>query len=94
MTEITFGDEYHPEFEGYVWEKDGGIYISLIESKDKGKGNFSKYLQELQEKYEFIRVPTPFALMRQICMRKGFTETFEWFEEVGEECEILEWRRT
>jgi hypothetical protein len=45
---IEFGKDFHPEFEGYIGEKETGVFISFIESKDKNKGNFSKLLEEFK----------------------------------------------
>ena len=91
---INFGKDFHPEFEGWIGEDGDGVWISFIESKEKGKGNFSKLLDELKEKYTWIKVPTPFALMREICLRKGFVAKKEYFpapfNEVGE---VLKWRK-
>jgi hypothetical protein len=90
---IDFGPDYHPEFEGFVFEVDGGIYISFIESKEPGRGHFSRYLQELKQKYKFIKVPTPFAQMRAICLKKGFSETHEYSKDFDEEVELLLWQK-
>lgn len=90
---IEFGKEYHPEFDGYVWEKNGGIYLSTIISKHPRQGNLSKLLIEYKKKYSWIKVPTPFALMRKICLDKGFKEEMEYFEEVGDWTEVMTWKK-
>ena len=78
---IVFDKDFHPEFDGWVGEEDDGVWISYIESKDKGKGNFSKLLEELKAKYNWIKIPTPFGLMISICLKKGFVLKKEFFPE-------------
>lgn len=89
---IEFGQDYHPEFNGYVWEEGGGIWLSFIVSKQEGKGNFSRYLRELQEKYDWIKVPTSSILMRKILLDKGFCATVEYDEVSAEMCETMLWK--
>lgn len=91
---IEFSKDFHPEFEGWIAEEGKGVFISYIESKDKGKGNFSKFLEELKAKYDWIKIPTPFGLMKLICLGKGFILREEWFPEPFNETEeILYWKK-
>lgn len=68
-------------FDGYLSEVDDGIIISHISSKEKGRGNFSRLLRELKEKYPWIKIPTPSNQMREIALKKGFTLKQEFFPE-------------
>jgi len=90
---IKFDENFHPEFDGYIGEEEDGVWISAIISKEPKKGNFSRLLDEFKQKYKWIKVPTPFALMKMICLKKGFIETKEYFpapfNEVGE---VLVWK--
>jgi len=91
---IKFGKDFHPEFDGWLGEEGEGVYISYISSKEKGQGNFSKLLDELKGKYVWIKIPTPFALMRSIALEKGFVSKIEYFPEpFNENGEILFWKR-
>lgn len=91
---IEFSEFFHPEFEGWLGEQDKGVYISYIQSKEKGKGHFSKLLEELKQKYDWIKVPTPFPLMEAICLSKGFIKTIEWFPEpFNEYGDIMYWEK-
>lgn len=91
---IPFSETFHPEFEGYLVEKDKGIFISFINSKEKGKGNFSKLIEELKQKYEWIKIPTPSNTMVEICLRKGFELKQEFFPEpFNETGEMLFWKK-
>ena len=78
---IPFGKSFHPEFDGYIGEKDDGVFISAIHSNQKGKGNFSRLLQELKEKYNWIKIPTPSNTLIKICAKKGFVLRPEYFPE-------------
>ena len=51
---IVFDEKFHPEFSGYIWESNGGVWISFIKSKQEGKGHFRKFLDELKEKYLYL----------------------------------------
>jgi len=68
-------------FDGYLTEVDDGVFISAIESKNKGKGDFSRLVKQLKEKYKFIKIPTPSNTMREIAKHLGFTEKEEYFNE-------------
>lgn len=82
------------KFEGYLTEKDKGVWISSIKSKELGKGNFSKLLKHLKNKYNWIKVPTPSNKMRAILKKKGFVSTAEFFPEpINEVGEVMLWGR-
>jgi len=76
------------KFDGYLWKIGNYIYISFIESKNKGKGNFSRFLQEIIKAGFGIKVPTPMGRMPLILAHKGFKPTTEFFPEVGEDVDV------
>jgi len=91
---IPFNETFHPEFDGYLGEKDTGVFISFIKSKEKGKGNFSSLLEELKQKYDWIKIPTPSNLLIDICLNKGFKLKQEFFPEpFNENGVILFWKK-
>jgi len=69
--------------DGYAVLKDGVLWLSFIVSKDEGKGNFRKFLDEIEEKYT-IKIPTPSDRMFKILKKRDYKETLEYFEEFGE----------
>ena len=69
---------------GYITEVGDDIYISIIDSLELGKGNFSKFLEMLLKKYRYVKIPTPFPKMTEIAKHKGFAPTYEHSEELGE----------
>ena len=92
---INFSESFHPEFDGWIAEDKSGVWISYISSKEKGKGNFSRLLKELKQKYKWIKIPTPFALMREIALKKGFVSKVEMFgEPINEAGEVLYWEKS
>lgn len=77
------------KFSGYLWRKDNYIFISFIVSLLEGQGNLSNLFRTIQLKGFGIKVPTPFARMKAICISKGFKKTEEWFKEMG--CPVEVW---
>jgi hypothetical protein len=91
---IEFGKGFHPEFIGWLTEDNRGVFISFIDSKDKGRGNFSKLLDELKEKYDWIKIPSPSNDMVEITARKGFRLVQEFFPEpFGEMGDVMVWKK-
>lgn len=76
------------KFDGYGWILGKSFYVSFIVSKDEGKGNFRAMVDRLIQAGLTVKVPTPFARMKDICTRYGFTEKVEQTD-MGP-CEILE----
>lgn len=66
-------------FNGYISEVDDGVIISHVSSNNQGQGNFSKLLNQLMEKYNWIKVPTPSNQMIEILIKKGFVMKEEFF---------------
>jgi len=72
-----------------VLEKDGKtLYLSMIMSKEEGKGHFRKFLDEVEQKYT-IKVPTPSRRMFKILSKRGYKLTQEFFEELEEYTDVL-----
>jgi len=91
---IPFGKNFHPEFEGWIAEEGKGVWISFIISKEEGKGNFVRFLNELKEKYEWIKIPTPSIRMIKIALRNGFKLKKEFFgEPFNEVGKVLIWKK-
>ena len=90
---IDFDEKFHPEFNGWMWEQDDGIWVSCITSKEEWKGNFLRLLEELKSKYAWIRIPTPSNRMVMIAMRNGFEPIIEWNDQVEEDMDVLIWKK-
>jgi len=71
------------KFYGWLGRKDGYIYISFIISKQPNKGQLSNLFDNILKLGYGIKVPTPFAKMKQICKTKGFKKTIEYSEKMG-----------
>ena len=93
LEEIKYVDLDPQLFDGYMCEEDDGIIISQIISKRKGEGNFKRLVNELKQKYRFIKIPTPSNQMREIALHLGFTQKLHYFEEFEEMGEIMYWEK-
>jgi hypothetical protein len=96
--EIKFGKKYYPEFKGYVFEEKKenklGIWISVIEAKDIGKGHFSKLIRDYKEKYDYIKIPAPSKMMIDRAFHLVFKIKTDFFPEPFNEYEdILIWEK-
>jgi len=69
--------------QSWLWLKDGYIYISMIESKNPGHGDFSELVNKILEKGYGVKVPTPFSMMQAILSRKGFKKAMEQDQDLG-----------
>ncbi len=77
-----------PTLEGYaVLEKDE-IWLSLIISKFPGKGNFKRFLKEVEKKFT-VCVPSPSGLMAYICLKRGYTWDKTFVRERRASCDFL-----
>ena len=72
----------------YLFKVGNYVYISFIHSKEQGKGYLSSLFDAIQNKGFGIKVPTPFAKMEAICVKKGFKKTQEFFEAAGENADV------
>ncbi len=66
------------KFDSYLWKDGDSIYISVIISKQPGKGNFSKLINNILKMGYKVKVPIPLGLMRLILLKKGLKKTYEW----------------
>lgn len=82
-------------FSGYLAEEDKNtIIISSIISKQKNKGNFSKLIKCLKEKYNKIIIPTPFDEMIIIANHLGFVlKTIMYPPPFNEKGRIMIWNK-
>ena len=76
-------------FEGYLSEVEDGIWISAIKSKKIGNGDFSRLIEELKRKYNWIKIPTPSIMMIERAEHLGFVKKEEFFGEPFNEWEIV-----
>lgn len=76
-------------FMGWLGKEEGYIYISFIESIQLGRGHLSELFDNIMKQGYGVKVPTPFARMKAIIMKKGFTKTEEWFKEA--DCPVEVW---
>jgi len=94
MKQINFSKSFYPEFEGYITEQRDGVWISAIESKEIGKGHFSKLIRDFKEKYSFIKIPTPSKMMISIAIHLGFDIKREFFGSPYDEYgDIMLWEK-
>lgn len=77
------------KFAGWLWKKDGAIYISFIASKEEGKGHFRQLLDTLEATGLDIKVPTPSNRMCLILGKRDYKLEYEYSPVFGENCEIL-----
>jgi len=71
------------KFDGYLWQKDRTIIISLVNSKNPGKGDFKKLCHTIKEAGFKIQVPTPLAQMESILKKWGWKFKIENDEKFG-----------
>ena len=73
------------KFFGYLWQddKDGTITISLIDSKDPGKGNLKKLFSTIEGKGYRIVVPNPMPQMEKILERWGYDKSTAYDKRFG-----------
>jgi hypothetical protein len=76
----------------YLWRMGKEIWISFIECKHPGNGDFSRLIQAICKHGYAPAVPTPLGLMKEILKRWGWTRKYEYSDEMGEWVEM--WRPT
>jgi hypothetical protein len=79
-------DKFEPD--SYLWKDGERILISIIFSKEEGKGNLSALFAAIEDLGLRVAVPTPFAHMQAILEHKGFVSHME-DSELGA-CEVWE----
>ena len=62
---------------GYLWKIKEDIYISLIMSQGRGRGNLSSLFNRIKELGYRIKVPSPLPEMREILKKKKFRKNYE-----------------
>lgn len=75
----------------YLWKDGNYIIISFIGSKTSGVGYLSDLFKRIESKGWGCKVPTPFARMKEIIIKKGFKATIEPFapeQGIMDPCEI------
>lgn len=58
-------------FSGWLWKDEKYMWISLITSKYRGKGNLRILFDKIEELGYIIIVPTPSNRMIEICLKRG-----------------------
>ena len=89
---LTLGKEdlLAPGVRVYAIKHDGAIYIPFIAADTPGNGDVSRFLDSLPTDVT-IRVPCVInRILAAALKRRGFVETQEYAEEVGEWVEIYE----
>ena len=76
-------------FNGYLSETEDSVWVSAIESKKIGNGDFSRLIKQLKEKYKWIKIPTPSNMMIEIAEHLGFIKKEEWFGEPFNEMGVV-----
>ena len=80
-------DKFSPK--SYLWKDKDRIIISVIESKEEGRGYFSELMNNIKAEGYTIAVPTPIGAMCEIVRKKGFKKTFEYSKDF--ECDVEMW---
>jgi hypothetical protein len=60
------------KFWGYLWQEDGTIIISFIESLHPGQGDFKRFCQGILAKGMAVEIPTPLGRMESIVRKAGY----------------------
>lgn len=64
------------------------IYISMIESKNPGRGHFKTLVKNILERGWMVKVPTPLPRMEAVLKHMGFKRTVEYSEFMEESVEV------
>ena len=86
-------DVLAPGVEGYVVDMgDQGLYIPVIVSTERGKGNMGHYLDELKQR-SLVKIPNVInPRLAEMLERRGFVVEQEWSEEYQGHIPIWTWR--
>jgi hypothetical protein len=57
----------------YLWKKGDTMFISLIESKESGKGYYRALLDKIEGICKQVIVPSPSNRMIEIMQKRGYT---------------------
>jgi hypothetical protein len=58
--------------DSYLWKIGNSIYISNIESKEKGKGYLRSLFESIEANNLAVKVPTPLRRMQEILQKNNF----------------------
>jgi hypothetical protein len=61
----------------YLWIKGDAVWVSLILSREPGKGHVARLFDAILGTGYTVKVPTPSGMMRGILKAKNFTKTEE-----------------
>ena len=76
------------KFDGWLWLKDGYVYISFIISLKPNQGNLAGLFSQISSLGYGIKVPTPFAKMKAILTTHAFHKTKEYSNEMHDDVEV------
>ena len=77
--------KYYPmpdELDGYCCVNGNTIIISAVQSKHEHKGNLRRFLDEIESKFDTVKVPTPSPRMYGILLLRSYVESFEYSEDI------------
>lgn len=75
--------------DGYACIDGDILWLSAIFSKEPNKGNFRRFLDDVEKKFKVIKVPTPSNSMVKILTKRGYVLKKEYFEKFKEEGEVM-----
>ncbi|MFZ2446902.1 MAG: hypothetical protein WAW37_11145 [Syntrophobacteraceae bacterium] len=75
------------KFQGYLGRKGKSVYIWQVRSRDPGKGNFSRLVQNMLASGLTVKIPTPIGKMRDFVRRGDFVPA-HGFNPEGDEFEV------
>jgi len=90
------GGTYYPmpdTLAGYCCVEGNTLYISAIISKQEHRGNFRKFLDDVEQKFDIIKVPSPSLRMYKILKLRGYVSQYEFYEEIGETVRVMVFHR-
>ncbi len=70
-------------FDGWLWKTGDRIMVSMVMSKQEGRGNLSKLFDNIEASGHKVAVPTPLGKMGVILQRKGFVPHVEHDHDMG-----------
>jgi hypothetical protein len=76
------------KFHGWLWKAGDAIYISLVVSLKPGQRHFSNLVDNILAQGYTVKVPNPLGKMRDILLRKGFSQSVESDDTTGGAYEV------
>ena len=68
-SELGFTED---KFSGWLWKNGDRIIVSMIESKQQGKGNFKWLIDNIKAQGYKVDIPTPIGRMSDILRDNGY----------------------